>query len=140
MLGSNWERVLENVRTFINVRDAHSAAGGNRCRVTFQLTFMKVNYAELPAVVELAAGLGVDRVKGHHLRVHTAEMNSQSMRRDPEAIARWNEAVAGPGPRAATGRSHSPLERGRGFGHGRCGALSSARRASGPAGKHLPPG
>ncbi len=94
MLGSNWERVLENVRTFINVRDAHAAAGGNRCRVTFQFTFMEVNYAELPAVVELAAELDVDRVKGHHLWVHTAEMNNQSMRRGREAIARWNDAVA----------------------------------------------
>ncbi len=94
MLGSNWERVLENARTFINVRDRHAAAGGNRCRVTFQLTFMEVNYAELPAVVELAAQLGVDRVKGHHLWVHTAEMENQSMRRDSEAISRWNDAVA----------------------------------------------
>ena len=94
MLGSNWDRVLENVRAFINVRDGHAAGGGNRCRVTFQLTFMEVNYAELPAVVELAAELGVDRVKGHHLWVHAAEMGNQSMRRDPEAISRWNDAVA----------------------------------------------
>ena len=94
MLGSNWERVLENVRTFINVRDGYAAAAGNRCRVTFQLTFMEINHAELPAMVELAAELGVDRVKGHHLWVHTAEMNNQSMRRDPEAISRWNDAVA----------------------------------------------
>lgn len=93
MLGSNWDRVLENVRNFINVRDGH-AAGGNRCRVTFQLTFMEVNYAELPAVVELAAELGVDRVKGHHLWVHAAEMGNQSMRRDSAAISRWNDAVA----------------------------------------------
>ena len=93
MLGSNWERVLENVRTFIGVRDAHAAVGGNRCRVTFQLTFMEVNYLELPAVVKLAAGIGVDRVKGHHLWVHSALMSGQSMRRSPEAIRRWNKAV-----------------------------------------------
>ena len=94
MLGFNWERVLDNVRTFIQVRDEHVAAGGNRCRVTFQLTFMEVNAAELPAVVELAAALGVDRVKGHHLWVHGPEMRGRSLRRSPEAIARWNEAVA----------------------------------------------
>ena len=62
MLGSNWDTVLDNVRTFIEVRDAHAAEGGNRCRVTFQLTFMEVNYSELPDVVKLAAQLGVDRV------------------------------------------------------------------------------
>ena len=94
MLGTNWERVVGNVRTFIEVRDEHAASGGNRCRVTFQLTFMEVNAAELPAVVELAAGLGVDRVKGHHLWVHGPEMREQSLRRSPEAIARWNDAVA----------------------------------------------
>ena len=97
MLGSNWNRVLENVRTFLHVRDNHAASGGNRCRVTFQLTFMEVNYAELPAMVELAAALGVDRVKGHHLWVHTGEMTNQSMRRDPEAISRV-ERRRGSGP------------------------------------------
>ena len=94
MLGSNWERVVENVGTFVDVRDAHAAAGGNRCRVTFQLTFMETNQVELPDVVELAAQLGVDRVKGHHLWVHTPEMRGQSMRRSPEAVAGWNATVA----------------------------------------------
>ncbi len=94
MLGTNWERVLENVRTFIGVRDEHARAGGNRCRVTFQLTFMEINHVEIPAVVELAARLGVDRVKGHHLWAHAPEMQGQSMRRGPEAVAAWNETVA----------------------------------------------
>ena len=91
MLGSNWERVLENVRTFIRVRDTHAA--GNRCRVTFQLTFMEVNFRELPDIVQLAAGLGVDRVKGHHLWVHFAQMGGQSMRRSPASIKSWNGVV-----------------------------------------------
>ena len=94
MLGSNWERVIENVRTFIEVRDQHARTGGNRCRVTFQLTFMEVNHAEIPAVVELAAQLGVDRVKGHHLWVHAPAMQGQSMRRNPGAVAAWNDTVA----------------------------------------------
>ena len=93
MLGSNWERVLENVRTFIAVRDAHATRGGNRCRVTFQLTFMEVNFLELPEVVRLAAELGVDRVKGHHLWVHFRQLSQQSLRRDAAAIGRWNDAV-----------------------------------------------
>ena len=93
MLGLNWETVVENVRTFIGVRDAHAEAGGNRCRVTFQLTFMEINVSELPGIVKLAADLGVDRVKGHHLWVHFTQMRHQSMRRSPEAIARWNGIV-----------------------------------------------
>ncbi len=93
MLGSNWELVLENVRTFITVRDAHAKLGGNRCRVTFQLTFMDINVSELPGIVRLAADLGVDRIKGHHLWVHFAQMRDQSMRRSREALTRWNAVV-----------------------------------------------
>ena len=93
MIGSNWEKVLGNVKTFIAVRDAHAGGGGNRCRVTFQLTFMEANVAELPDIVRLAAELGVDRVKGHHLWAHFGEIEKQSMRRDRPAIRRWNRAV-----------------------------------------------
>ena len=93
MLGSRWEKVLDNTRDFIAVRDAHAVGGGNRCRVTFQLTFLESNIGELADTVRLAIELGVDRVKGHHLWVHFEEIENQSMRRDPSAIRRWNEAV-----------------------------------------------
>lgn len=93
MLGSRWDQVVENVRDFIAVRDAHAAAGGNRCRVTFQLTFIEANVAELADTVRLAIDLGVDRVKGHHLWVHFDEIREQSLRRSPDAIERWNRAV-----------------------------------------------
>jgi len=93
MVGARWEKVLDNVRTFIEVRDAHARAGGNRCRVTFQLTFLETNVGELADIVRLALELGVDRVKGHHLWAHFEEIQSLSMRRDPGALRRWNEAV-----------------------------------------------
>lgn len=93
MKGSQWEKVLQNVRDFVAVRDAHAAKGGNRCRVTFQLTFLKSNVDELADIVALAASLGVDRVKGHHLWVHFDEIEGESMRSDAGTIRRWNEAV-----------------------------------------------
>jgi glycosyltransferase involved in cell wall biosynthesis/MoaA/NifB/PqqE/SkfB family radical SAM enzyme len=93
MVGSTWENVLANVRTFIGVRDDHAAGGGNRCRITFQLTFLEANVAELADIVRLAIDLGVDRVKGHHLWAHFDAIEDQSMRRSPEAIRRWNRAV-----------------------------------------------
>lgn len=93
MLGARWEKVLDNVRAFIDVRDTHARSGGNRCRVTFQLTFLETNVGELADIVRLAASLGVDRVKGHHLWAHFAELKPLSMRRSPESIRRWNEAV-----------------------------------------------
>ena len=93
MLGAQWDKVLANVRTFVAERDRHAAAGGNRCRVTFQLTFLKSNVAELADIVRLAIDLGVDRVKGHHLWAHFDEIKGESMRRSAEAIRRWNAAV-----------------------------------------------
>jgi glycosyltransferase involved in cell wall biosynthesis/MoaA/NifB/PqqE/SkfB family radical SAM enzyme len=93
MLGTRWERVLENLRVFVAERDAHALAGGHRARVTLQLTFLQTNVAELAGIVRLAASLGVDRVKGHHLWAHFDAIRPLSMRRSPEAIARWNRAV-----------------------------------------------
>ena len=93
MVGANWEKMLDAVRTFVRIRDEHAASGGNRCRVTFQLTFLKRNVQELADMVRLAIGLGVDRVKGHHLWAHFDEIEEQSMRRDPASIRRWNQAV-----------------------------------------------
>ena len=94
MIGARWEKMLTDARTFIAVRDAHAANGGNRCRVTFQLTFLESNVTELADIVRLAVGLGVDRVKGHHLWAHFEEIQTQSMRRDRHAIRRWNTEVA----------------------------------------------
>jgi len=114
MLGSRWEAVLENVRAFVRVRDAHAAGGGNRCRVTFQLTFLETNVGELADIVRLAAELGVDRVKGHHLWAHFDEIKQLSMRRDREAIRRWNRAVlearAAAGERLLPNGKHVLLE------------------------------
>lgn len=93
MIGSTWEEVLDNVRAFLAVRDAHQARGGSRCRVSFQVTFLEANVAELAGIVRLAIDLGVDRVKGHHLWAHFDEIKDQSMRRSPAAIERWNAAV-----------------------------------------------
>lgn len=93
MLGARWETVLENLRTFISIRDTHARDGGNRCRVTLQLTFLEENVAELADIVRLAIKCGVDRVKGHHLWAHFKEIEDQSMRRNRESILRWNRAV-----------------------------------------------
>jgi glycosyltransferase involved in cell wall biosynthesis/MoaA/NifB/PqqE/SkfB family radical SAM enzyme len=93
MLGTKLDRVLANVREFVAVRDAHAAAGGNRCRVTFQTTFLDSNVAELPDLVRLAASLGVDRVKGHHLWAHFTQIQGLSMRRSLESVERWNRIV-----------------------------------------------
>lgn len=94
MQNANWDDMLANVRALAAVRDAHAAGGGNRCRLTFQMTFMETNSAELPDIIRLAASLGVDRVKGHHLWAHFAEIKGEDMRRNADAVRRWNAIVA----------------------------------------------
>ena len=93
MIGSNFEKRLQNVKDFIRVRDEIAAGGGNFCRVTFQLTFLELGLEELPDVILLAKELGVNRVKGHHLWVFTHEMQKENLRRNSDSIARWNSII-----------------------------------------------
>ena len=104
MRGGCWVKALDNVRDFVSVRNAIAEAGGNRCRITFQLTFMESNVAELPDMVRLAATLGVDRVKGHHLWVHFPQLEHESLLRNADSIARWNDAVKAAHAAAHAGR------------------------------------
>lgn len=93
MLGIDFEQCIENVKTFIKIRDAHYKESGYFCRVTFQLTFMQNNMHELADIIKLAAVLGVDRVKGHQLWDHFEEIKELSFRKDAESIAQWNRYV-----------------------------------------------
>lgn len=93
MLGVNFNDVLENVKQFVFCRDEHFVETGYFCRVTFQLTFMQNNMHELADIVKLAAELGVDRVKGHQLWTHFAEIKSLSMKATKESVANWNKYV-----------------------------------------------
>ncbi|MGR3973653.1 MAG: radical SAM protein [Candidatus Rhabdochlamydia sp.] len=94
MIGSNFEHRIHHIKEFIAVRDRIKAEGGNVATITFQLTFMEIGLEEIPDVIRLAASLGVNRVKGHHLWVFTKEMETENLRRHEEAIFRWNAIAA----------------------------------------------
>lgn len=89
----NFDEVLSNVQEFIRVRNEHFAQTGYFCKITFQLTFMQNNMHELADIIQLAAELGVDRVKGHHLWAHFDEIKSLSMKATPESMIVWNKYV-----------------------------------------------
>lgn len=93
MLNSDYEQHLFNLKQFLHVRDEIAKNGGNYCSVTLQITFMETNYREFPDLVKMAAKLGVDRIKGHHLWTHFEQIKEQSMRRNLDAIKRWNVIV-----------------------------------------------
>ncbi|MGB0522614.1 MAG: glycosyltransferase [Flammeovirgaceae bacterium] len=94
MQGLNFDKTLENLKTFIDYRDTYHVQTGYYCRVTLQLTFMQNNMHELADIIKLAAKVGVDRVKGHHLWAHFDEIKDLSMKANAKGIVDWNRYVA----------------------------------------------
>jgi len=93
MTGLNFKKALENVQALISYRDDYFKQTSYYCRITFQLTFMNNNMHELAEIVKLAAELGIDRVKGHHLWTHFEELKQLSMKSDTNSIQLWNYYV-----------------------------------------------
>lgn len=95
MGGLDLERAILDLRAFLAVRDAMRGEGLRTCTVSFQVTAQEANVKELPAIVETAARLGVDRVKVNQLQVRFPELESEDLRRDPGSRERWSQAVRG---------------------------------------------
>lgn len=93
MKGSRWEDVIGNLQIFLKVRNDYLKNTGKTCSVTLQLTFLETNLHEIYDLTKMAIELGIDRVKGHHLWAHFEEIKSLSMRRNADAIRRWNAEV-----------------------------------------------
>jgi MoaA/NifB/PqqE/SkfB family radical SAM enzyme len=93
MPGLDLDRALASLDAFAAVRERR-ATPARRCRLSFQVTAQEANVAELADIVRLAAAHGVERVKVNHLQVRLPVLADRSLRRSPEAIRRWNAAVA----------------------------------------------
>ncbi len=74
--GAQFESVCANVRALVKCL---AAVPTRRPLVALQMTLMRSNVCELPALVELAAGLGVLRVRAYHLFSFTADMDTESI-------------------------------------------------------------
>jgi hypothetical protein len=86
------DAAAENVqacRRATRMRGRAGDAAGSRSRSPSRET----NVHELADIVRLAASLCVDRVKLNHLQPRLPRLLPASLRRSPEAIARWNAAV-----------------------------------------------
>ncbi len=93
MQGIDFQQQIQNIREFVNYRNQHFTSTGFYSRITFQLTFMQNNMHELPEIVKLAAKLGIDRIKGHHLWTHFDEIKPFSFENSLESRQKWNELV-----------------------------------------------
>jgi len=93
MQGIDFEKQMQNIRKFVEFRNLHFTETGFYSRITFQLTFMQNNMHELTEIVKLAADLGIDRIKGHHLWTHFDEIKHLSFENSLESRKKWNEYV-----------------------------------------------
>ncbi len=93
MDGINPQKQLENIKTFIKIRDQLNTDFEHLPTITFQVTFMESNLRELPELLKLAIDLNIDRLKGHHLWITHPELQEENLRRDENSIQRWNDTV-----------------------------------------------
>lgn len=74
--GSNFQKIVENVEAITSYRDKN---GLDYPYVNFVMTGMKSNLHDLPAMVSLAADLGVQEVKMVYLTVFDAALSAESL-------------------------------------------------------------
>lgn len=93
MEGINFEKQINNITEFIQVRDEIRKEGKNFPTITFQTTFMEKNLNEMIDLLRTAIKLNVDRFKGHHLWVTHPELKDQSLKSHKSTIKKWNGIV-----------------------------------------------
>jgi MoaA/NifB/PqqE/SkfB family radical SAM enzyme len=91
--GAKLARVIGNIELVNRHREAH--APDERTHLSFWFTIMHSNVHELPALVELAKRLHVDRVHAHHVTPITPEGAADSLLEFPALWNRWRaETIA----------------------------------------------
>lgn len=75
--GTDYDLVIENVKKLKSIIDQMNSH--ERPQLIFQVTLMKKNIQELPAIVNLASEIGVDMVVGLHLYVFDPLLKDQSL-------------------------------------------------------------
>jgi MoaA/NifB/PqqE/SkfB family radical SAM enzyme len=94
MRGIAQERLLNNIQTILDIRDQIRRDGKQSPHVTFQVTYMKSNLAELEDLLRMAIRMDVDRFKGHHLWMTWPELKDESLTIKKADRTSWNR-VAG---------------------------------------------
>ena len=93
MRGKNHDLVKQNLENLLRIRNDLVNEGMKCSTITLQLTFMELNYKEIPDIIRMAVDLGVERVKGHHIWTHNQQAEKWSMRRSENSRMKWNEIV-----------------------------------------------
>ena len=93
MEGLNFDKQINDIKTFVEYRNKHYKKIGYYSRITIQLTFMQNNMHELVDIIKLASELDIDRIKGHHLWTHFDEIKELSFKKDEKSMQLWNNIV-----------------------------------------------
>ena len=93
MKGISFEKNKKNLENFIIERNQIYRNTGYYCSISLQLTFMTLNFQEIPDMIDYATRIGVDRIKGHHLWTHFDEIENLSIKSSKSSIDKWNTFV-----------------------------------------------
>jgi MoaA/NifB/PqqE/SkfB family radical SAM enzyme len=93
MQGLNFENQIKNIRAFSEIRNLIFERTGYYCTISFQLTFLQSNMHEIREIIQLAAELDIDRIKGHHVWTHYKELEGLSFKNSEATINQWNKIV-----------------------------------------------
>lgn len=77
-IGADWRKLLKNIENLVKLRNSMDFSLKHPT-ITFQMTIMKSNYSQLCKMIDLAAYLGIDRVKAYHLFAFSKELNKESV-------------------------------------------------------------
>ena len=89
--GAEFPAVLANIRMLVRVREELPPA--QRPRLAMCMVLMRRNVHQLPAMVEMACRLGLDRLEVAHLTVLSPALDAESLRHQPEEADRWIRAA-----------------------------------------------
>ncbi len=89
MVNDNTEKKLEDIKTFVELRDALYP----NVSITLQVTFLTSNLGYLENIIKFAIENNIDRMKGHQLWITYDEIKDQSLQNSTEKINKWNNFI-----------------------------------------------
>ena len=89
MINDNTEKKLEDIKTFISLRDKLNPS----VTITLQVTFLKSNLNDLENIIKFAIANNIDRVKGHQLWITYEEIKDESLQNSTKKINEWNSFI-----------------------------------------------
>lgn len=93
MPGADLNRVINNIKKLVKIRDETVSQGGLKSLITLKITFMESNFHEIPEIINLAYSLGVDRIRGSHLMSLFPQLDHECLNRSEKSKQRFNEMM-----------------------------------------------